>query len=303
MKKWMIFSLLATIGCTVLALIFGSMADSDMMKEYGKRAAKIKFSDMPFQNVSVKLDAKEIERLTVKSRAINIKVEPSPDEFIHVEYSYSGPPTEGELPQNRNGHELTLDADEFMKNDGQWKIDMFQSDANFNISGEDARLTIKVPARIQTVILKSISGSLKAESMQIKKLVADAVSGDVIIPSGQIEEFEVRTVSGNLKLEAAAKKIDAKSVSGNLKMTLQIADAGLNCETTSGDVVLKYEREPNAMLSFKTMSGQVRVSAAQRMKVEGELNDFKLGAGNGYINIKTISGDAKVQLDSENQEP
>jgi hypothetical protein len=302
MKKWMIFSLLATIGCTILALIFGSMADFDLMKEYGQRAAKIKFSDIPFQDVSVKLDAKDIERLTVKSRAISIKVLPSPDDLIYVDYSFSGMSTEGELPQNRNGNELTLDADEFMKNDGRWKIDMFQSDANFNIQGEDARLTIKVPAHIQTVILKSISGNLKAESMQIQKLVADAVSGDVIIPSGQIEEIEVRNVSGDLKLEAAAKKIDAKSVSGNIKMTLQKADAGLNCETTSGDVVLKYEKEPNAMLSFRTMSGQVRVSAAQRMKVEGELDNFKLGSGAGYIKIKTISGDAKVQLDSETEE-
>lgn len=302
MKKWMLFSFLATIGCTVLALIFGSMAGPDLMKEFGQRAAKIKFNDLPVQQVAVRLDAKEIDHLTLKSRAINIEVEPSPDDEIHVEYSFMGEPLQGELPQNRNGHDLTLDADEFMKNDGQWKIDMFQSGANFHIKGEDARLTVKVPARIQTVSLKSISGNLTAENLQLKKLVTDAVSGDVKIPSGQIEELEVRTVSGDLKLGAAVKKVDAKSVSGSLKMKMQTAEAGINCETTSGDVVLKYEKEPNALLSFKTTSGEVQVSAAQRMKVEGELENFKLGAGTGYIKIKTISGDAKVQLASETED-
>ena len=90
MKKWMIFSLLATIGCTVLALIFGSMAGPELMKEFGQRAAKIKFNDVPFQQVSVKLDAKDIDRLTLKSRAINIEIVPSSDDEIHVDYSYAG---------------------------------------------------------------------------------------------------------------------------------------------------------------------------------------------------------------------
>lgn len=302
MKKWMIFSLLATIGCTILALIFGSMAGPDLMKEFGQRAAKIKFNDVPFQRVTVKLDAKDIDHLTVKSRAINIEIAPSPDEQIYVDYAYTGPQMQGELPQNRNGHDLTLDADEFMKNEGSWKIDMFQTGPNLSVRGEDARLTIQVPARIQVVNLKSISGGLKAENLQLKKLVTEVVSGDVKIPSGQIEELEVRMVSGDLKLGAAVKKVDAKSVSGRLKMKMQIADAGVNCETTSGDVVLKYEKEPNALLSFKTMSGQIQVSAAQRMKVEGELENFKLGTGAGYIKIKTTSGDAKVSLTQEIEE-
>lgn len=302
MKKWMIFSLLAAVGCTILALVFGSMAGPDLMKEYGQRATKIKINGVAFQPASVKLEARDIDQLTIKSRAIDIEVVPSPDEFIYVDYSYPGPLPEGEFPQNRHGRELVLDADEFMKTEHDWKFDVFQSGGNFSVNAEEPLVVIKVPSHIQFVNMKSISGALKSENLKIKKLVTDAVSGDVKIPSGLIEELEVRTVSGDLKLGAAVKKIDAKSVSGSLKMKMQMADAGVSCETTSGDVVLKYEKEPNAMLSFKTMSGQVQISAAQRMKVEGELENFKLGSGAGYIKIKTISGSAKVQLASETED-
>lgn len=302
MKKWMIFSLLATVGCTILALIFGSMAGPELMKEFGQRAAKIKFNDVPFQQVSVKLDAKDIDRLTLKSRAINIEVGPSPDDDIHVDYAYAGEALQGELPQNRNGHDLTLDADEFMKNEGQWKIDMFQSGANFNVTGEEAKLIVKVPARVQMIVLKSISGALRAENLNVKKLVTDAVSGNVKVTSGQIEELEVKTVSGDLKLAATVKQVDAKSVSGRLKMEIRKADAGISCETASGDVVLNYVDQPDALLSFKSMSGQVRVSAAQRMNVQGELDNFKLGSGKGQIKIKTVSGDARIRLLTEDED-
>lgn len=302
MKKWLLFSLLATIGCGALAIIFASMAGPELMKEYGQRAARIQINNVASNRVTQRLDVQDIDSLTLKSRAIDIEVVTSPDETLYVEYATAVEQNKTEFPEHRSGRELTLDVEEFVQNERHWKFDVFQDEDNIRIRAEDAHVIVKIPARIQIVTLQTISGSIKTQNLQLRKLVANVVSGDIKISSGQVEAIEIKSVSGDLKLETSVKQIEARSVSGQLEMHLPRADVGVEAETTSGDIRLRYAVEPDALLSFKSMSGEIEISAAQRMKSEGALDNFKMGEGHGYIKIKTISGDAKVETGRLNQD-
>lgn len=299
MKKWILYSLIVTVVCGGLSVIFAAMSNPEAMIEFGQRAGHVKFENV---NVNVngqlatqKLDVADIREFNIKSRSIDLHVVPSDDQFLYVEYMPLGEqPTE--FPQNRNGHILTLDADDFVSKDQDWRLNFFGSKRQFGIQGEDSHVTVRVPKSVLEITAQTISGDIKIENISGDKLNADTVSGHIKTAGGAFRELNIKSVSGDVKSDLNVEKTDVQTVSGRVKIAVDKADARLNLGTMSGDVILDYSHEPDALLSFKTTSGAVKINTAQRMKVDGELESFKLGTGHGDVKIHTISGSARISL-------
>ncbi|WP_315387174.1 DUF4097 family beta strand repeat-containing protein [uncultured Stenotrophomonas sp.] len=113
--------------------------------------------------------------------------------------------------------------------------------------------------------LASVSGSIRSQ-VQTPRLELRAVSGSIQAGGGAAGDVSVQTVSGNITLDAAkVQRLAAEAVSGSLK----VAAAGLapggkvTMETVSGSIALSLPAQVSARLAVKTFSGDISSPVGQ----------------------------------------
>lgn len=142
---------------------------------------------------------------------------------------------------------------------------------------------------------------------------AESVSGDVRL-EGDLASPTVRTVSGEARLDGASGSVVLSSISGELSLE-GAGLAGLDVESTSGDIEARVELAEGATGSISNISGDVelRLSEDARLDLEvttasGELTSEiggleadrrslrgALGGGGPALTVSTTSGDVEVR--------
>jgi DUF4097 and DUF4098 domain-containing protein YvlB len=143
----------------------------------------------------------------------------------------------------------------------------------------------------------TVSGDIDVENCDGKmKLVT--VSGD-IKTKGQAKNYYATSVSGDIEATIGKTNwLDLTSISGDLDIQFQLAEEGrIEAETVSGDVQLNFDGSTlNARFDIETgPSGEIRNKLSNHQsarKVSHGFNEiqFRLGNGNGSVEIDTLSG-------------
>jgi putative adhesin len=158
------------------------------------------------------------------------------------------------------------------------------------VSGELSVEGIRGPLEIQTVSgdvrledvqgpmrLKSVSGDVDCRRY-VGHLEGNTVSGDVTIGATRLRSTQLHTVSGDVQIEGQLdprKEHRFKTISGDVELALAEADVTIEYRTASGDI----ECELPARIARR---GRKEYSVV-------------IGAGQGHVTVKTVSGDLTVR--------
>jgi len=130
---------------------------------------------------------------------------------------------------------------------------------------------------------------------------AETVSADITLSGSRGESVSLRSVSGDLEVEASPQRVDVQSVSGDVEFEGSVTRSSF--ETVSGEIVIVGATgEVNA----NTVSGDVTLEAGEvhQGRFEAVSGDLILSlalADGGRLACDSMSGDVKLSLPSSQQ--
>jgi DUF4097 and DUF4098 domain-containing protein YvlB len=158
-----------------------------------------------------------------------------------------------------------------------------------SVSG-DLKLSVEAPE----VEAQTVSGSvtLRAPSHNTR---VNTVSGDARV-SGLRDKLKLETVSGDVGVEGEGlNEMELKSVSGDLAIDPgSLATPKITAETLSGDVHLYLDKEPDALLTLHSFSGDLKSAYGPPVGDSKKRWEATLGGGKGKIDLNSFSGDIVV---------
>jgi formylmethanofuran dehydrogenase subunit C len=139
--------------------------------------------------------------------------------------------------------------------------------------------------------------------------------------TGKLGEVMIKTVSGNVRLESARRRLEVKTASGDIGVAAVEGEAGV--VTVSGDIEVGHVAGSltgravsgdvgigslDGQLSLSTTSGDVAVRAVEggEVRVQTVSGDVRVGIGRGtrvWIDAASISGDLGSDLGIGDEEP
>jgi DUF4097 and DUF4098 domain-containing protein YvlB len=133
------------------------------------------------------------------------------------------------------------------------------------------------------------------------RIEAEGVSTDFVVKGSRGESIEIRTVSGDVEVEAETGRLELHSVSGDIEFTGRAQRTAV--EAVSGDVTLDGA---GGEVTASTVSGDMALTAArvargQFESVSGEMRlEFALD-DEGRLSCDSMSGDVEIRLPKDQQ--
>ncbi|WP_421569821.1 DUF4097 family beta strand repeat-containing protein [Stenotrophomonas sp. PD6] len=124
---------------------------------------------------------------------------------------------------------------------------------------------IAAAGRSAETALTTVSGSIRSQ-VNTQRMALRAVSGSIQAGGGIAGEVAAETVSGSIRLDAAqVQRLAAEAVSGSLTVgATGLAPGGkVTLQTVSGSIALKLPAKVSAQLAVKTFSGDIQSDAGQ----------------------------------------
>jgi Toastrack DUF4097 len=139
---------------------------------------------------------------------------------------------------------------------------------------------------------RSSSGDLRIHSVA-GRVTAEAMSGDIEITTSGPGAFDLRTVSGDLRLRAdSVTMLRATTTSGDLEVQATIdGDGPFLIQSVSGDIAL--DPSGDAFVEVRTITGDV-IGGAGRSDGERGLRSIQIGSGGPTVDVHSTSGDIVV---------
>ena len=130
---------------------------------------------------------------------------------------------------------------------------------------------------------------------------AEAVSSDITLSGSRGDSVTLRTVSGDVQVDASPQRIELNSVSGDVEY--EGGSARSSFETVSGEIVIVGV---SGEVSASTVSGDVSLDAGEvsRGRFEAVSGDLVLAlslADQGRLTCDSMSGDVKLELPASQQ--
>jgi len=130
---------------------------------------------------------------------------------------------------------------------------------------------------------------------------AETVSADITLSGNRGESVSLRSVSGDLEVEASPQRLDVQSVSGDVEFEGSATRSSF--ETVSGEIVIVGA---SGEVSANTVSGDVTLEAGEvhHGRFEAVSGDLILSlalADGGRLACDSMSGDVKLSLPSSQQ--
>jgi len=129
----------------------------------------------------------------------------------------------------------------------------------------------------------------------------ETVSADISLSGSRGESVTLRTVSGDVQVDASPQRLDLHSVSGDVEFEGSVERSGF--ETVSGEIVIVGA---SGEISANTVSGDVTLEAGEVSQgrfeaVSGDLTLSLSLADGGRLACDSMSGDVKLSLPSSQQ--
>ena len=173
----------------------------------------------------------------------------------------------------------------------------FNESSFFHMSNQetDGKMIVVVPANIKKIKIKTVSGDISVNSMQLENLTIESVSGDSLLSQTSSSALQFKSVSGGIAGTGKFSQVLAKSISGGAKLTFSNSDPNVEFKSTSGDFQAFFSKTPDLNLQFSTISGGFDLDPAFGTDTKENKRVQKiLGNGAGKFSVNTISGDFKI---------
>ena len=159
---------------------------------------------------------------------------------------------------------------------------------NLSASSTSGNVIVRQDSDLETVDLRSTSGSIVANLAAVKSVTADSTSGDILLAvTGSAEKVKLHSTSGNISPELASAAIaEFSSTSGRVSGSIAAFD-DLKIWTTSGNVFMDLPGDPGFTCKIDTASGAFSSSVA--LAKNGDV--YTCGDGKARCAIDTSSGD------------
>lgn len=159
---------------------------------------------------------------------------------------------------------------------GQRRIDdtelYFRMPEAASIEAETVSADIRVSgSRGGYVILRTVSGDLQVDA-EPQRLELNSVSGDVEF-EGAVGRSSIETVSGEIVIVGASGEISASTVSGDVSLDAGQLERG-RFEAVSGDLILSLSLADGGRLACDSMSGDVKLSLPADQQAEFTAQTF-----------------------------
>ena len=195
--------------------------------------------------------------------------------------------------ENRGDYdELIVDVD---PDDISWSAGRMRLSINLDIRKDDIDLRLKVP---HGTILRASTGSADIRAVgRYREIETKTASGDVSVDEVE-EDATIKVASGDVHVDRVGGALKVQTAAGDVYSGPVGADAEV--KTASGDVRLD---DVGGSVSVNSASGDVRVGAVSQGKVElkSVSGDMVVGVRTGsrvWMDVKTITGDARSELDA-----
>lgn len=168
---------------------------------------------------------------------------------------------------------------------------------NINFDGAEGGLRMKVPAGVKRVLVKTVSGDMKFEDLDLITLAVKTTSGDLSLDRVKLGNLAFKSTSGDVSAEQLeVAKVQAESVSGDLDLDLENGDPKIEAITVSGDLDLSFRAKPSLKAELTTVSGELSTERGDEERtVRGPTTTISLGEAKGAIFAKTTSGDLRIR--------
>lgn len=287
MKKIFLLVSVFTLVCFALSMLFATMGGLQ-----GPFPKSLYLAYAEQKGTRYEIDTKEkyalqgADEVEIEVLSVNVKVERADGPDVEAELRGHFPDVKQALTHEQNRAVLKLKTFEY---------DFSKPKFTFRLNFSDAEggLTVKIPAGVKKLTIKSRAGDIKLNAQKLELLALDTMSGDVKLSASEIREVRLKSLSGDVLLDSATQAVEAKSSSGDLTIKMKNAAPVLNVETMSGNVELALPANPNLDLQFHSLSGELKLAPELGSLGEDQKN-LKLGAGKGRASLKTMSGDVSV---------
>lgn len=156
-------------------------------------------------------------------------------------------------------------------------------------------ITVYVPCsdmNLNCIKISTVSADISMTDVEVEKTDTDTVSGRIELKDVTSEEIDADTVSGNINIRGFADRINGDTVSGNMEFWLKECPKKLDCDTTSGEVVVSIPENDGFTAKIDTVSGTLRSDFK-----ETEIENKKIVYKNGSANFKfdSVSGSVVIK--------
>lgn len=137
------------------------------------------------------------------------------------------------------------------------------------------RLTVRLAGSVEGLSVRTSSGDIDLDHLNIQALTLSSASGDITIENVRCADAALSTASGDAKLrEFSAENLEIRTASGDIELESVSISGNAHLLTRSGDA--RLDRVESCALKFEGTSGDF------------ECDDLRV---QGAMEIATISGD------------
>ncbi|NLT18659.1 MAG: DUF4097 domain-containing protein [Clostridiales bacterium] len=278
MKKAIIITLVSVLSLGLILTGTGLILTKGDLSQIFKKDVR---TEMKVDETAV------VSSLTLSVASDDIKLYPSPDTFLHIEYWDSeNYPFEYSFQDGK--------AQLIQKNDiSQW----------FNWAIREEK-TVKVYCPVSLTNTLSItlsSGTLEDmdSSISCSKIEIDISSGDVTLKPSQTDSFEADIASGSLKIDGLTSSNASINVSsGSFDMTNSTITGALDITISSGDAKIEdssINTLESQLTSGSLNSNRISINSADCVTTSGDITLRLTSSGSNYsVNIDIVSGQALI---------
>ncbi|MEO5596069.1 MAG: DUF4097 family beta strand repeat-containing protein, partial [Lysobacteraceae bacterium] len=205
---------------------------------------------------------------------------------------------------NKSGEtrlEITIPASASVSVEGVSAANDIQGVAGRRLSVDTVSGNIDVAGAPDEAQIKSVSGDLRL-NLQTNKVHAETVNGNLDLRGRLNGDITIGTVSGRMLLDAESpSELEVSAVSGNVELHTGIAQRGqIKAESTTGDIKLVLPAASSAQLELNSYSGQVQSDTGTVAKAEtGTGATLNTRIGKGEANISVESFSGDLSLNLE----
>jgi DUF4097 and DUF4098 domain-containing protein YvlB len=192
------------------------------------------------------------------------------------------------VPANAHVELETVSADVSAQNlRGPLKIKTVSGAAQLQLSSSEVSVQtvsgdITLRGASHATFAKSVSGDIHLAGIQ-DKLAAETVSGNVQVDGGRFSEVHLKSVSGDMRLDASLAE-----------------HAQINGDTLSGSITLAIPADISGTAALKSFSGDTQCDLGSVQLVSsGKRHEYVWGNGQGVqVELASFSGDIHVEKKS-----
>lgn len=146
--------------------------------------------------------------------------------------------------------------------------------------------------------LNTSSGSINLDNdITAKDLYAHTNSGGIRMTNVYVEEYDLKCVSGSIRIDSIAGGGHAKTSSGSINLALKSPKGDIDLNTTSGSIRIALEPSLQFTLTAQTNSGSIKTNFATQKNERGNYATANIG-DNPTANITANASSGGIRIEN-----